>query len=200
MSARAPFRTRALLIAALALATTATVPLTATGAPAGDDPKPASIRDGRGDGPGIDIKKTTIESAPQKKVAVVTDLYSFGKNKLNASELWLDTNAKNAGPEFRVLSFRANDGDGLQSTKLLKVTDFRDGGEEKKCKGLVVRYQVKDDLIKTAVPLSCLGRPDRIRYNAITWDFRRYVAGTPVNGVSDYSPKKGRLSAAWRTH
>ena len=190
MSHRAP----TLLVAAVTIGLAWSLPATAVAA---NDPEPASIHDGRGDGRGIDIKRTTIQAATQSRIEVDTLLYSFGKDKLNASEVWLDTNNKNAGPEFRVLSFRAHDGDPLKGTKLLKVTNFRDGGKEKDCAGLKVSYLVKDNLIKTLVPRSCVGRPDKVRYNAITWDFRKYVGGSPVSGFSDYSPKKGRLSAPW---
>lgn len=188
------------LLACSALAASAAWSMPGAAATAGDGPRPATIRDARGDGRGIDIKRTTIAAASQGRVVVETALFSFGRDKLNASDVWLDTNPKNAGPEWRVLSYRSHDGDTLKGTTLLKVTDFRDGGEEKKCKGVKVAYLVKDDLIKTLVPLSCIGRPDRLRYNAITWDFTKYVAGNPVGGFSDYSPKKGKLSPAWRTH
>lgn len=163
-------------------------------------PPPRVIPDQDGGGR-LGINATRIHMWPRyRRDRVVVQVY--GKNlmhkRLNGAEVWIDTNRKNPGPEWRFIWHLPGDGDGIRGTRLLKVNSFKDGGTFRKCARRYARKHLAKGYIEMQIPVACIGRPGRIRVAAATWDYTAYRPnGEPRRGYHDWVRGYRRLSARW---
>lgn len=93
---------------------------------------------------------------------------------------WLDTNARNAGPEYKTEVYPNSDG-----LAVLRVGSFSDKGTAIRCDGFRASADVfGPEVVTIKVPRSCIGNPGRVRVAV-----RAYYE-VPGPNVIDWGPAR----------
>ncbi len=93
---------------------------------------------------------------------------------------WLDTNAKNSGPEYKMVIYPNSDG-----MSVLRVGNFTDAGRSIRCDGFRASADIfGPQVVSITVPRSCIGYPRKVRVSV------RAYYDVPGLNVIDWAPGK----------
>jgi len=93
---------------------------------------------------------------------------------------WLDTNANNSGPEYKMVIHPNSDG-----MSVLRVGNFTDSGWSVRCNGFRASADVfGPQFVSIIVPRSCIGYPRKVRVSV------RGYYDVPGPNVIDWAPGK----------
>ncbi len=150
------------------------------------------------DGGGVGgANATRIDLYPRfDNTRIVTQIFGrFRHSRLNAVELWLDTDFADAGPEYRVAWLLGGDGDGVLDLALIHVDGFHDLGERVSCRRMYGAKHLDRRYVEVSVRHNCIGAPARFRITATTWNFTEYDSdGDPLAGFADGIPAYRRFT------
>ena len=119
------------------------------------------------DGGGVGgANATRIDLYPRfDNTRIVTQIFGrFRHSRLNAVELWLDTDFADTGPEYRVAWLLGGDGDGVLDLALIHVDGFHDIGE-RVCGRMYGAKHLDRRYVEVSVRHNCIGAPSAIPYH-----------------------------------
>jgi hypothetical protein len=127
--------------------------------------------------PGAHITKLRVVHGP---ATVGVTAFDADMEFTTYYRFWLDTNASDPGPEYRV-DVNPNS----EVIPLLKVANFASPGiKQPSCTGLRVQADASgdDEFAKVIVPRSCMGTPSRVRVSVVGYyedpDITDWAPGT----------------------
>lgn len=147
-----------------------------------------------------DIDIANVHAVRIARIKVRANFHDFG-SRLNALQVFYDTNAVRPGPEYTAIVYRGGDGDGLKGLRMYRAKSWRTLGARIPC---AYRYYWKYypssgyGYFTVFVAQSCLEGTagHRIRVHARAWNFTRYNGnGIPTYGYFDNAPNGSGWSA-----
>ncbi|MGH3447136.1 MAG: hypothetical protein ACRDQA_01670 [Nocardioidaceae bacterium] len=137
----------------------------------------ATVHDRRNDARhGIDFYKVHAKRTPRS--LFVNTRFSHMGPRINAIEIFYDTNLHKKGPEYRAIVYRGKDGDGIRGIRVYRSYGWKNLGPRRHC-GTHARwhyYRHGYGFFKVTIGKRCFGKgvrgPARVHVN--TWDFTKY--------------------------
>jgi hypothetical protein len=173
-----------------------------------NDPR-GDIRRPRQDA-GIDISR--VQAWPHLNdrplyLAVRISGYDFpnASSRRNVADVYLNMEHTGAKPDFRIIQYLPNDGDGLEGSFLLKSDGWKESAGTKRCDGFFVRFKPRRDIVTFFVPRTCVNAQQgrKFQVHARVWNITAYTAGgQPKRGRFDEVPNRlsgqgPRFLAGW---
>jgi hypothetical protein len=156
-----------------------------------------NMYDGRDARAKIDIKVTYLSVKTPGYYVVSIHGYEFTSPKLNAAEVYLDTNRSNTGPEYNLEYQFTADGDGHSGQWFGKVDTWNAGGTRLTCAHWETTVNYATDVIRMEIPRRCVGSPAEVRWNAVTWDVTEYYRDGGWYGYYDAVPGWNRFATGF---
>lgn len=141
----------------------------------------------------IDIKVTYLSARRPGLLVVTIQGYEFLRTSLNVAAANVDTRRANAGPEYRVQWLLPRDADGHAGIRLARIDTWDQRGRTIRCGRLGSSVDYGRDVVRLSIPRSCLGKPDKVRWNVYTGKVLEYLAHGKIRGYFDDVPGRKRF-------